>query len=126
MQEELTYTQKIYLFAIYKLGQGGGDVKSTEVAKIVGVSKASTASMTVKLCESGFIQKEHYGKITLTENGIKAANSIYTSCVIIKDFLQKTLRLDEQQADIDAVNIAAHTSQEALDRLAGFILEKTR
>ena len=31
---ELTYSQKKYLFAIYKLGQQGGEVKSTEVAKI--------------------------------------------------------------------------------------------
>ena len=36
----LTYSQKKYLFAIYKLGQNGGEVKSSEVAKLVGVSKA--------------------------------------------------------------------------------------
>ena len=55
----LTYSQKKYLFAIYKLGQNGGEVKSSDVAKIVGVSKASTAAMTAKLCESGYIEKEH-------------------------------------------------------------------
>ena len=57
----LTYSQKKYLFAIYKLGQNGKDVRSAEVAKIVGVSKASTVSMTQKLCDSGYIDKEHYG-----------------------------------------------------------------
>lgn len=79
----LTYSQKKYLFAIYKLGQTGGEVKSSEVAKLVGVSKASTAAMAVKLCESGYIQKEHYGQIALTESGVKAANSIYTSCIML-------------------------------------------
>ena len=86
---QLTYAQKKYLFAIYKLGQNGGVVKSSEVAKIVGVSKASTAIMTEKLAESGFIEKEHYGRIELTESGIKAANPIFTNCIIIRDFLKK-------------------------------------
>ena len=32
---ELTYSQKKYLFAIYLLGQNLGEVKSSDVAKIV-------------------------------------------------------------------------------------------
>lgn len=44
----LTYSQKKYLFAIYKLGQNGEEVKSSEAARLVGVSKASTAAMAVK------------------------------------------------------------------------------
>lgn len=63
---ELSYSQKKYLFAIYKLCRNGGEAKSSEVAKIVGVSKASTAAMAAKLCENGYIQKEHYGQINLT------------------------------------------------------------
>ncbi|MGN1102527.1 MAG: hypothetical protein ACI4RG_10060 [Huintestinicola sp.] len=51
----LTYSQKKYLFAIYKLGQNGEEVKSSEVA----ISKAGTSVMAVKLCESGYIRKEH-------------------------------------------------------------------
>lgn len=38
----LTFSQKKYFFAIYKLGQNSDEVKSSEVARIVGVSKAST------------------------------------------------------------------------------------
>ena len=53
----LTHSQKKYLFAIYKLGQNGRPVKSADVAKIVGVSKASTVKMTQKLTEEGYIVK---------------------------------------------------------------------
>ena len=119
---QLTYAQKKYLFAIYKLGQNGGAVKSTDVAKIVGVSKASTAIMTEKLVESGFIEKEHYGRIALTESGIKAANQIYTNCVIIRDFLENTLGLDDNTADEDAVQISVHASEKAVNRLSEYIL----
>lgn len=121
---QLTYSQKKYLFAIYKLSQNGGVVKSTDVSKIVGVSKASTAIMTEKLVESGFIEKEHYGRIALTENGIKAANPIFTNCVIIRDFLENTLGLDENTADEDAVQISVHASEKTVNRLSEYILRK--
>ena len=119
----LSYSQKKYLFAIYKLCQSGGEAKSSEVAKIVGVSKASTAAMAAKLCESGYIKKEHYGQISLTESGIKAANSIYTSCVIIKEFLENTLGLEAETADSDAVKIVVHTSEKTVNKLAEHILK---
>lgn len=120
---ELSYSQKKYLFAIYKLCQSGGEAKSSEVAKIVGVSKASTAAMAAKLCESGYIKKEHYGQINLTESGIKAANSIFTSCVIIREFLENTLGLDAETADSDAVKIVVHTSEKTVNKLAEHLLK---
>lgn len=120
---ELTYSQKKYLFAIYKLGQKGGEVKSTEVAKIMGVSKASTASMTDKLCEIGYIRKEYYGQIAMTDSGVKAANSFFTSYIIIRDFLENTLGLDEKTADKDAVKIVVHTSGKTVDCLAEYLLK---
>ena len=74
----LTKSQKRYLFAIYRLGQNGRPVKSTEVASVLGVTKASTVKMTQKLIDEGYIIKEPYREITLTSEGIKAANELYT------------------------------------------------
>ena len=119
---QLTYAQKKYLFAIYKLGQNGGVVKSSEIAKMVGVTKASTAIMTERLVESGVIEKEHYGRIAFTESGIKAANPIFTNCVIIRDFLENTLGLDEKTADEDAVQLSVHASEKTGNRLSEYIL----
>ena len=119
----LTYSQKKYLFAIYKLGQNGEEVKSSEVARLVGVSKASTAAMAVKLCESGYIRKAHYGQIVLTESGVEAANSIYTSCIIIRDFLEKDLGLEARTADSDAAKIVIHASEKTVNHLAEFLLK---
>lgn len=120
---ELSYAQKKYLFAIYKLCQNGCAAKSSEVAKVVGVSKASTVAMTDKLCEIGYIDKEHYGQIKLTQSGIKVASSIFTSCVIIRDFLEKALDLDEKTADSDAVKIVVHTSEKTLNRIVDHLLK---
>lgn len=70
----LTYAQKKYLFAIYRLGMNGPVISSSDVSRLVGVSKASTVKMTQRLSDEGYILKEPYGKISLTESGIKAAS----------------------------------------------------
>lgn len=120
---ELSYSQKKYIFAIYKLGQNGEEVKSSDVARLVSVSKASTATMTAKLCESGYIKKEYYGQINLSESGIKAANPIFTSYVIIRNFLENALGLDEKTSDEDAVKIVIHASEKTVNRLAEHLLK---
>jgi len=42
----LTYAQKKYLFAIYRLGMNGPVISSSDVSRLVGVSKAPSASAT--------------------------------------------------------------------------------
>ena len=119
----LTHSQKKYLFAIYKLGQNGRPVKSADVAKIVGVSKASTVKMTQKLTEEGYIVKEPYMEISITQKGIKAANELYTPSVILCDFLAESVGVDESTADADAVAIVSHLSEGTVEKLVKFALE---
>ena len=95
----LTKSQKRYLFAIYRLGQNGRPVKSTEVASVLGVTKASTVKMTQKLIDEGYIIKEPYREITLTSEGIKAANELYTPSVILQDFLENRVGVERKNAD---------------------------
>lgn len=121
---ELTYSQKKYLFAIYKLGQNGNVIKSSDVAALVGVSKASTAAMTERLVEGGYIEKEYYGRIVLTESGIRAANSIFTNCIIIRDYLENTIGLDSETADCDAAKIVIHVSEKTAEKLADYLLKR--
>lgn len=119
----LTHSQKKYLFAIYKLGQNGKPVKSADVAKIVGVSKASTVKMTQKLTEEGYIVKEPYMEISITQKGIKAANELYTPSVILCDFLAESIGVDESTADADAVAMVSHLSEGTVEKLVKFALE---
>ena len=118
----LTYAQKKYLFAIYRLGMNGSVISSSDVSRLVGVSKASTVKMTQRLSDEGYIQKEPYGKISLTESGIKAASSLFTSSVILCDFLHKQVGIDQQEADEDAVKIVAQVSEKSVEKLVKFAL----
>lgn len=118
----LTYAQKKYLFAIYRLGMNGSVISSSDVSRLVGVSKASTVKMAQRLSDEGYILKEPYGKISLTESGIKAASSLFTSSVILCDFLHKQVGIDQQEADQDAVKIVAQVSEKSVEKLVKFAL----
>lgn len=118
----LTYAQKKYLFAIYRLGMNGSVISSSDVSRLVGVSKASTVKMTQRLSDEGYILKEPYGKISLTESGIRAASSLFTSSVILCDFLHKQVGIDQQEADQDAVKIVAQVSEKSVEKLVKFAL----
>ena len=118
----LTYAQEMYLFAIYRLGMNGPVISSSDVSRLVGVSKASTVKMPQRLSDEGYILKEPYGKISLTESGIKAASSLLTSSVILCDFLHKQVGIDQQEADQDAVKIVAQVSEKSVEKLVKFAL----
>ena len=118
----LTYAQKKYLFAIYRLGMNGTVISPSDVSRLVGVSKASTVKMTQRLSDEGYILKEPYGKISLTDSEIKAASSLFTSSVILCDFLHKQVGIDQQEADEDAVKIVAQVSEKSVEKLVKFAL----
>lgn len=120
----LTGAQKLYLYAIYKLGQEGKSIRSAEVAKIVGVSKPSTVRMTQKLIDDGYIIKEPYHEIALTEKGVRAANELYTPCVIMHDFLKNTIGVSEESADVDAIVLASQLTEETCSKLTEYVLNK--
>lgn len=120
----LTRSQKKYLFAIYSLGQSEAEVRSAEVARLVGVTKPSTVKMMQRLIEDKYITKEAYGGITLTEKGIREANELYTPSVIIQHFLQSEVGVSEQLAKDDSVTIVSQLSDETLEKLVRYVLAK--
>jgi DtxR family Mn-dependent transcriptional regulator len=119
----LTAAQKRYLFAIYIHGREGKSVKLTSVAATLGVAKASAVKMTQRLTDDGYIIKEPYREITLTPKGIKAANELYTSHVILMNFLQTQVGISEENASGDSVTIVSQISDEGLEKLVQYGLD---
>lgn len=121
----ISQAQKRYLFAIYMLGFQGKKIKSTEVAKVLGVTKSSTVKMTAKLIEDGYIIKEPYREIRLTDKGVKAANDMFTPGIILKDFLVNSVGIDENSAREDSIAIVTHLSDSSLVKLTEFAFSIT-
>lgn len=118
----MTYAQKKYLFAIYRLGINGGVISSSDVSRLVGVTKASTVKMTQRLTDEGYILKEPYGKISLTDEGVKAASSLFANSLILCDFLKNKVGIDESDADNDSVKIVAQVSEDTVEKLVKYAL----
>ena len=73
---ELSQAHLRYLLAIGELSQGKAAVSSTQVARVLQVSRPSVTRMLAVLAEKDLVTKERYGKIILTETGAALAHQL--------------------------------------------------
>jgi Mn-dependent DtxR family transcriptional regulator len=69
--DKLTFTMENYLEAIYELSSDKEGARVSDIAKRLGVSKASTNSAIVSLADKGLINYEKYKEIFLTDKGLE-------------------------------------------------------
>ena len=106
-----------YLETIYSLEQETGTVRSTDVAKALGVSRPSVARAIQVLKENGYIEHESYGAIQLTEK----ARLIYRRHVIITRFLMTILQVEPKTAEQDACRAEHVFSDETMEKLTAYL-----
>ena len=78
---ELSQAHLRYLLAIGELSQGKAAVSSTQVARVLQVSRPSVTRMLAVLAEKDLVTKERYGKIILTETGAALASALPEHCL---------------------------------------------
>ncbi len=113
---ELSQSIEDYIEAIYILQEQGKEAKSVEVARMIGVSKPAVNKAMNELLKLGYIEKEPYGSITLTEKGKKIGKKVYGIHVTIRDFLIQ-IGVSKETADIDCCLIEHVISKETLDAI---------
>ena len=69
----LTATHLRYLLAIDELARETPGVSAGAMAKALAVSKPSVTRMVNLLADRGLLERERYGKVFLTEEGIRTA-----------------------------------------------------
>ncbi len=110
-----------YLEALLELSEEGGSVRSVDVAKRIGVSRASVNKAMNVLKESGLVEQERYAEITLTDEGIRTAKAVYKRHAILKRFLTDVLGVSEANAENDACRMEHVISIETLEKLQRFL-----
>lgn len=100
-----------YLKEIYVLAQTSGEVRVTDLAKCLGLTKPSVNRAINALGDRGLIDHAHYGRIRLTEAGRKIAKQIYENYRILFRFLTEVLKVDMETADREA-----HLMEHALSK----------
>lgn len=120
MEENLTRSIEDYLEAIYVFElKGENNIPSLKVAKTLNVSKAAVAKAMNRLHDEGYILKELYGQISLTEKGREIGRLVYDKHKTIKEFLIK-IGVSEKNAEIDCCKIEHIVCSETLSKIKEF------
>ena len=117
---ELTQVQEEYLKIMYILGQTKQEIRVTDIAERLDKSKASVNSAINTLKQEGVLEYEPYGKIELTEEGIKTARKIIEANDIIKLFLTEIVGVKEEVAETEASKIKSDLSDDSINKLARY------
>ena len=117
--EKITMSGEDYLEAILVLG-GGDEVKSSAVAAMLSVSPPAVNKAMGELASMGLVDKRSYGKITLTEAGLKEAARVRGRHTLLHDFLV-SIGVSEKTAAIDCCKIEHFVSEETVKCLTEFM-----
>lgn len=112
-----------YLEAILRLSSKGNEVRSVDIAAMLGVSKPSVSHAMKLLREDGYIAMDRYGTITLLEKGRVIARRIYERHILISKILQD-LGVDPDTAMADACKIEHDLSDESFEAIKEHLRQK--
>ena len=95
---------EMYLETIYKLSLEHAHVRSIDVAVSMGYSRPSVSRAVGLLKNSGHLEVDPDGFLSLTESGLEIARSIYDRHKVLEKALV-ALGVDEETASEDACKI---------------------
>ena len=108
---EIHESAEDYLETILRLQQRQGQVRSIDVVTEMNFSKPSVSVAMKKLRESGHVQMDENGLLTLTEDGLAVAQRIYERHQVIASIFM-ALGVPEQTAVQDACKVEHDLSEE--------------
>ena len=104
---ELSGAHVKYLTVIYEASCAEHTVSCVEVARRLGVSRPSVSRMLDVLNEKGMTTKARYGKIELTEEGLRVAKHVMERTGHIAQILRAELHLSYGESMAAANAVAA-------------------
>jgi Mn-dependent DtxR family transcriptional regulator len=118
MMGQLSEIQLRYLSAIYALAQAMLDVGVADIAKAMGISKATASKMVGNLMSDGFVVREAYGKVYLTDTGFLHAKRFQQKIDLLSTLIPKMgLALDEDELRSVAYTLAVSLPEHAYQPL---------
>jgi DtxR family Mn-dependent transcriptional regulator len=119
----LTEAIQDYLRAIYKLGEEGGSVSVTALAKRLSVSPASASAMVKKLSALELAAHQPYRGIELTAAGERVALEVIRHHRLLELYLAETLGVDVNEVHDEAErleHVLSEELEERIDKALGF------
>lgn len=117
----ISKSQEDYLKAMYVLKMKNGEIRVTDIAEYLNISKPSVTKAINNMKEIGLVNNETYGKIELTEQGINIAKKVLEAYDISYVFLKDVLGLEEEKAKKEAEKLKLTMEDNTLNYLAKYV-----
>lgn len=117
----ISKSQEDYLKAMYVLKMKNGEIRVTDIAQYLNISKPSVTKAINNMKEIGLVNNETYGKIELTELGIDIAKKVLEAYDISYVFLKDVLGLEEEKAKKEAEKLKLTMEDNTLNYLAKYV-----
>ncbi len=114
--EKMTPSKENYLKILLELSEDP-KIRSSDVARVLGVTKASVSRMMHVLREEGYICMERYGAVTLTDKGLRQAAAVKSRFTLLRQFFTQILDVDETTAATDACRIEHIISDASMEKI---------
>ena len=121
---EIHKSAEDYLETSLKLRQQKGQVRSIDVVTDLHFSKPSVSVAMKKLRESGHVEMDENGLLTLTESGEAVARRIFERHQVLTQMLT-ALGVDEETAAEEACKIEHDISDGTFEKIKAHFVEKT-
>ena len=106
-----------YLELILDISRAQGSVRSVDIARRLGVSRASVSKALGVLREAGMVEPAYYGKVVLTEAGLKRAAEVRRRHELLCRYLTEILGVPQDIAEKDACRMEHVVSAEMIEKL---------
>lgn len=112
-----------YLEKVFLLAKKYEEVRVTDIADALNLSKPSVNRAVKTLTAEGYLQHVHYGSIELTDMGYDVAEEIYKKHKALRQFLILCLGIDKDIAEKEAFGLKHYISTDTCNRLKNFVEE---
>ncbi len=119
-KEGISETTENYLKRIYWLIKSKGYARVTEISQLMGRSLSSTTEAIQRMAKIGLLNYEKYGKITLTEEGMKIAEQIDITYEVMSELLV-LLGVPKNIAINDACSMEHQISETTINAIKEFV-----
>ena len=112
-----TQNREDYLRALYVLHENHAQLKSSDVASYLGVSKPSVSEMVRRLNSEGLIRSAPYTKLQFTPKGKRIAEHLTSKHRIIELFLKQVLKRNDAQIHEEAHRLEHAFSDDSIEQM---------
>ncbi len=110
-----------YIKTIYMLKRENNSLRSVDIARELGFSRASVSLAMTNLRKNNIIVMKEDGEIDFTEKGREIAGNIYDKYTMLYGFLKDVVGVDENIAKEDASSIGCYISDPTYEGIKRFI-----